>query len=372
MSTAGRMRSRIARMHASTPSISRTRPNAMTAQPPTTSRRIVLAARPRGRPSPSDFRLEHVPVPAPVEGQVLLRTMFLSLDPYMRQQMDAVAPVYSSSIALGAPMAGEVVGRVVASRHPRWREGDLALGPGGWQEHALLDGGTLTPPGLLQSPSQALGVLGMPAFTAYVGLLDIGRPRVGETLVVAAATGAVGAIVGQIARLKGMRVVGIAGGADKCVHAVEALGFDACLDRHAPDLASRLAQACPGGIDIYFENVGGAVLDAVLPLLNIGARIPLIGHIADYNGGAEQGPDRRPALLAAVLQKRIRMQGMIILDHYADRFEAFRRDMAGWLADGRIATREHRVEGLEQAPEAFIGLLEGRNFGKVVVRIGDD
>lgn len=336
------------------------------------SSRIVLAARPRGRPQLSDFRLEHVPVPEPAEGQVLLRTMFLSLDPYMRQQMDAVAPVYSSSIALGAPMAGEAVGRVVASRHPRWRAGDLALGPAGWQEHALLDGNALTPLGPMQSPSQALGVLGMPAFTAYVGLLDIGRPRVGETLVVAAATGAVGAIVGQIARLKGMRVVGIAGGADKCVHAVEALGFDACLDRHAPDLASRLAQACPGGIDIYFENVGGAVLDAVLPLLNVGARIPLIGHIADYNGATDRGVDHRPVLLAAVLQKRIRMQGMIILDHYADRFEAFRRDMAGWLADGRIAEREHRVEGLERAPDAFIGMLEGRNFGKVVVRVGDD
>lgn len=169
-----------------------------------------------------------------------------------------------------------------------------------------------------------------------------------------------------------MRVVGIAGGADKCRHAVEELGFDACLDRHAPDLPGRLAQACPDGIDVYFENVGGAVLDAVLPLLNIGARIPLIGHIADYNGAAAQRPDHRPALLAAVLQKRIRMQGMIILDHYADRFEAFRRDMEGWIADGRITAREHRVDGLENAPEAFIGLLEGRNFGKVVVRVAAD
>ena len=344
----------------------------MTTQPPSTSRRIVLAARPQGRPSPSDFRLEHVPVPGHVDGQVLLQTLYLSLDPYMRQQMDAVAPVYSSSIEPGAPMAGEAVGRVLASRHPRWREGDLVLGPAGWQEHAVLDGDALTLAGALEPPSLALGVLGMPAFTAYVGLLDIGRPRAGETLVVAAATGAVGAVAGQIGKLKGMRVVGIAGGADKCRHAIEELGFDACLDRHAPDLASRLAQACPGGIDIYFENVGGAVLDAVLPLLNVGARIPLIGHIADYNGGADQGPDRRPALLAAVLQKRIRMQGMIILDHYADRFEAFRRDMAGWLADGRITAREHRVEGLAQAPEAFIGMLDGHNFGKVVVRVGDD
>jgi NADPH-dependent curcumin reductase CurA len=340
--------------------------------PPPVSRRIVLAARPRGRPSRDDFRLEHVPVPEPGERQVLLQTLYLSLDPYMRQQMDAVAPVYSSSIPLGAPMAGEAVGRVVASRHPRWREGDLALGPAGWQEHALLDGGALTRPGPVPSLSQALGVLGMPAFTAYVGLLDIGRPRVGETLVVAAATGAVGAAVGQIAKLKGMRVVGIAGGAEKCPYATAELGFDACLARHAPALAGRLSHACPDGIDIYFENVGGAVLDAVLPLLNVGARIPLIGHIADYNGAAGLPGDHRPALLAAVLQKRIRMQGMIILDHYADRFAAFRRDMAGWLADGRIAEREHRVEGLERAPDAFIGMLEGRNFGKVVVRVGQD
>lgn len=337
-----------------------------------TSRRIVLASRPRGAPSPRDFRLEHIPVPAPDDGQVLLHTLFLSLDPYMRQQMDEVAPVYSSSIGLGMPMAGEVVGRVLASQHPRWRAGDLVLGGAGWQEHALLDGDALTPLGTLANPSWALGVLGMPAFTAYVGLLDIGQPRAGETFVVAAATGAVGAVAGQIAKLKGMRVVGIAGGADKCLHAVEELGFDACFDRHAPGLPSRLAQACPDGIDVYFENVGGAVLDAVLPLLNIGARIPLIGHIADYNGNDTQGPGQRPALLAAVLQKRIRMQGMIILDHYADRFEAFRHDMEGWLADGRITAREHRVDGLERAPGAFIGLLEGRNFGKVVVRVGAD
>jgi NADPH-dependent curcumin reductase len=169
-----------------------------------------------------------------------------------------------------------------------------------------------------------------------------------------------------------MRVVGIAGGADKCRHAVDVLGFDACLDRHAPDLSARLAQACPDGIDVYFENVGGAVLDAVLPLLNIGARIPLIGYIADYNAAGAQGPDRRPALMKAILEKRIRMQGMIILDHYGERFEDFRRDMTAWMADGRIASREHRVDGLENAPAAFIDLLEGGNFGKVVVRVADD
>jgi NADPH-dependent curcumin reductase CurA len=212
----------------------------------------------------------------------------------------------------------------------------------------------------------------MPAFTAYVGLLDIGQPRPGETVVVAAATGAVGSVVGQIARLKGARVVGIAGGAEKCRHAVEVLGFDACLDHRAPGLAERLAAACPDGIDVYFENVGGAVFDAVLPLLNDGARVPLCGVIAHYNDAAPPpGPDRLPQAMATLLQRRIRMQGFIILDHYADHFGAFRHDMGQWLAEGRITLREDRVDGLEQAPAAFVGLLQGRNFGKLVVRVAD-
>ena len=212
----------------------------------------------------------------------------------------------------------------------------------------------------------------MPAFTAYVGLLDIGAPKPGETVVVAAATGAVGAVVGQIAKLKGARVVGIAGGADKCRYAVEALGFDACLDRRALDLAQRLAAACQGGIDVYFENVGGAVFEAVLPLLNTGARVPVCGLIAHYNDETQPPrPDPLPGLLSTVLQRRIRLQGFIILDHYAERFDAFRRDMEAWLAGGRVKLREDLVDGLEQAPAAFVGLLEGRNFGKLVVRGAD-
>jgi hypothetical protein len=214
--------------------------------------------------------------------------------------------------------------------------------------------------------------LGMTAFTAYVGLLDIGQPRPGETVVVAAATGAVGSVVGQIARLKGARVVGIAGGAEKCRHAVEQLGFDACVDHRAPALGERLAAACPDGIDVYFENVGGAVFDAVLPLLNDGARVPVCGVIAHYNDAAPPpGPDRLPRVMSTLLQRRIRMQGFIILDHYADRFEAFHRDMGQWLADDRIVLREDRVDGLENAPAAFVGLLQGRNFGKLVVRVAD-
>jgi NADPH-dependent curcumin reductase CurA len=337
---------------------------------PTTHRRIVLAARPRGEPTAADFRLEQAPVPVPADGQVLLRTLYLSLDPYMRNVMEEVAPIYAQSVPLGAPMVGGTVSRVAASRHPRWREGDLVLGQAGWQEYALSEGQDLEPLGDLANPSLALGLLGMPAFTAYVGLLDIGQPKAGETVVVAAATGPVGAVVGQIAKLRGARVVGIAGGKDKCRHAVEELGFDECLDRHAPGLPQRLAAACPKGIDVYFENVGGPVFDAVLPLLNVGARVPVCGGIAHYNEqAAPPGPDRLPAVMAAVLHKRIRMQGLIILDHYGPRFDEFRRDMNEWVGSGRMKLREDRVEGLERAPAALIGLLQGRNFGKLVVQV---
>jgi len=267
-------------------------------------------------------------------------------------------------------MPGGTVSRVVQSRHPRYRAGDLVLAHAGWQDYAVSDGTALTPIPEMARPSLALGALGMPAFTAYVGLLDIGQPKPGETVVVAAATGAVGATVGQIAKLKGARVVGIAGGAQKCRHAVETLGFDACLDRHDPQLDRHLAEACPQGIDVYFENVGGPVFDAVLPLLNIGARMPVIGNIAHYNDTAPPpGPDRLPQLITAVLQKRLRVQGLVILDHYESRLADFQRDMDAWVADGRIHLGEDVVDGLQNAPGAFIGMLEGRNLGKVVVRV---
>lgn len=342
-------------------------------QSDTVNRRLVLAARPRGLPTPADFCLEQSAIPVPAQGQVLLRTLYLSLDPYMRQLMDEVGPVYAPSVPLGQPMVGGTVNRVVASDHAQFRPGDLVLGNAGWQDYALSDGQDLMPLGQMAQPSLALGVLGMPAFTAYVGLLDIGQPRPGETIVVAAATGAVGAVVGQIAKLKGARIVGIAGGADKCRHAVEVLGFDACLDRHDPALAQHLAAACPHGIDVYFENVGGPVFDAVLPLLNIAARVPVCGHIADYNAdAAAHGPDRLPRLLAAVLQKRIRMQGFVILDHYGPRFDTFRHAMSEWIARGLVQATEDRIDGLENAPAAFIGLLQGHNFGKRVVRVGEE
>jgi NADPH-dependent curcumin reductase CurA len=341
-------------------------------QPQPVNRRIVLAARPTGVPTAQDLRLEEAAVPTPGPGQLLLRTLYLSLDPYMRNLMDEAGTSYAPPIALGAPVVGGTVSRVVSSEHAQFKAGDLVLSNAGWQDYALSDGTDLTALGDMAQPSLALGGLGMPAFTAYVGLLDIGQPKPGETVVVAAATGAVGAVVGQIAKLKGARVIGIAGGADKCRYAVEELGFDACIDRHDPQLAQRLAQACPDGIDVYFENVGGAVFEAVLPLLNHYARVPVCGVIAHYNDEAQPPvPNPLPGLMTTLLQKRIRLQGFIILDHYAERFEAFRREMGEWVAAGRVKLREDRVDGLENAPAAFIGLLQGHNFGKLVVRVAE-
>lgn len=336
------------------------------------NRRITLAAHPRGLPAARDFHLDTQPVPRPANGEVLLRTRYLSIDPYMRNLMDEVGPGYAPPVRLGQVMVGGTVSRVVASRNPRFQVADTVLSNAGWQDYALSDGSDLMPLGDLAQSSLALGGLGMPGFTAYVGLLDIGQPQAGETVVVAAATGAVGSVVGQLAKLKGARVVGIAGGADKCRHAVEKLGFDVCVDHRAPNLTSRLAEACPDGIDVYFENVGGDVLDAVLPLLNLHARMPLCGFIAHYNQDShEQAIDKRPQLLATVLQKRVRMQGFIILDHYKDRFEPFQRDMSKWVGEGRITLMEDIVDGLDQAPNALIGLLQGRNLGKSVVRVAD-
>lgn len=336
----------------------------------TVNRRIVLAERPRGLPTPANFRLEEVAVRQPAEGELLLRTLYLSLDPYMRQLMDETPPIYAPSVGLGEPMVGGTVSRVVASNHSKFRIGSLVLARAGWQDYAVSDGEDLTEISEMGRPSLALGGFGMTAFTAYVGLLDIGQPKPGETVVVAAATGAVGAMVGQIAKLKGARVVGIAGNYEKCRFAVEELGFDVCLDRRDTKFADRLAASCPNGIDVYFENVGGPVFDAVFPLLNVGARIPVVGTIAHYNDVSPRpGPDRLLQLMTCVLQKRIRMQGLVILDHYNDRFDAFRRDVEAWVADGQIKLLEDLVDGLQNAPSAFIGLLEGRNLGKLVVRV---
>ena len=335
--------------------------------------RIVLNSRPVGAPTLDNFRLEEAPIAAPATGEVLLRTLFLSLDPYMRGRMSD-GPSYAAPVALGEVMVGSTISRVEASQHPDFKAGDLVLGQSGWQSLALSNGKALSKlDTAMTQPLLALGVLGMPGFTAYMGLLDIGQPQAGETVVVAAASGAVGSVVGQIAKLKGCRVVGIAGGAEKCRYVVSELGFDACIDHRSPDLKQQLAAACPKGIDVYFENVGGAVFDAVLPLLNTRARIPVCGLIANYNDTAlPPGPDRLGLLPRTLLIKRIKMQGFIIFDDYAHHYGEFFGEMSQWLKDGKIKFREDVVDGLENAPQAFIGLLEGKNFGKLVVRLSND
>ncbi|MGD7653339.1 MAG: NADP-dependent oxidoreductase [Verrucomicrobiales bacterium] len=336
------------------------------------NRRIVLNARPHGTPVPDDFRLETTAVPVPADGEVLLRTLYLSLDPYMRGRMSE-GPSYAPPVALNDVMVGGTVSVVEQSQHPDFSAGDLVVAYAGWQDYALSDGtGLVRLDPAMERPSTALGALGMPGFTAYMGLLDIGQPRAGETLVVAAATGAVGSIVGQIGKIIGCRVVGVAGGSGKCRTAIEDLGFDACIDHRAEDFAEQLAAACPDGIDVYFENVGGKVFDAVLPLLNTRARIPLCGLIAHYNETElPPGPDRLPLLTRTMLVKRIKMQGFIIFDDYGSRYDEFATAMSAWIKEGKIKINEDVVDGLEHAPEAFIGLLAGRNKGKLVIRIGD-
>ena len=347
-------------------------------QSKTANRQIVLNSRPVGAPTPGNFRAESGAVPTPGAGQVLLRTVWLSLDPYMRGRMSD-APSYAPPAQLGQPMVGGTVSQVVSSNLPAFREGDLVVAGAGWQDYALSDGRDLIPLGRdVAHPSYALGVLGMPGFTAYTGLLKIGEPKAGETVVVAAASGAVGAVVGQIAKLKGCRVIGVAGGADKCAYVTDTLGFDACVDHRDPAFAAKLKDACPNGIDIYFENVGGAVFDAVWPLLNDHARVPVCGIIAHYNDAAyddtavSTGRDRVPALMGTILRKRIRMQGFIIRDHYATGYAPFLKEMREWVAQGKVKTLEDVVPDLADAPEALIGLLAGKNFGKVVVRVGPD
>jgi len=339
-----------------------------------TNRRFVLASRPKGPPVAKNFRLETQAVPEPGPGQVLLQTLWLSLDPYMRGRM-AEGPSYAPCVALDAVMVGETVSRVVASNNDRFAPGDLVLSFSGWQDYALSDGGDLRRlPDGIENPSWALGVQGMPGFTAWYGLDRIGQPKPGETLVVAAASGPVGGTVGQIAKMRGLRVVGVAGGEKKCRHVVEELGFDVCLDHRAPDFAEQLKTACPNGIDVYFENVGGKVFDAVLPLLNDFARIPVCGVVAHYNDdyGLGPGPDRLPNFSSLVLRKRWRFEGFIILDHYETDHAAFERDIMEWVRKGRVKYVEDVVDGLEAAPDAFIGLLEGRNYGKLVVRVAPD
>jgi NADPH-dependent curcumin reductase CurA len=328
------------------------------------NRQILLKSRPEGAPSLDNFELTESPVREPGEGEVLTRTLYLSLDPYMRGRMSA-AKSYAKPAEVGQPMVGGTVGEIVASRNPKYAVGDIVLGYGGWQEYALsTDAGLRKLDPAVAPASTALGVLGMPGMTAYVGLLEIGQPKPGETIVVAAASGAVGSVVGQIGKITGCRTVGIAGGAEKCRFVTEELGFDACVDHRAPDFAKQLEAACPNGIDIYFENVGGAVQQTVWPLLNDFARIPVCGLIAQYNATRPMpGPD-----MFSVLRKRLLLRGFIVWD-FAAKEADFLRDVSEWIRTGRLKYREDIVDGLENAPAAFLGLLQGKNFGKMLVRI---
>lgn len=337
------------------------------------NRQWTLAKRPVGAPTPDDLKQVHTSIPQPAAGQLLLRTVYLSLDPYMRGRMSD-AKSYAAPVELGEVMVGGTVCRVESSQHADFAEGDWVLAFSGWQDYALSDGTGLVNLGRNpQAPSYALGVMGMPGLTAYMGLMDIGQPKAGETLVVAAASGAVGSLVGQIGKLNGCLVIGIAGGEEKCRYVEETLGFDLCLDHKTDDLAQQLAAACPDGIDIYFENVGGKVFDAVLPLLNPRARIPLCGLISQYNATAlPEGPDRISQLMGTLLKSRIRMQGFIVFEDYGHRYDEFSQVMGDWLQAGKIHYREHKVDGFDNAVPAFIGLLEGKNFGKLVVQVGPD
>jgi NADPH-dependent curcumin reductase CurA len=337
--------------------------------PNRTNRQIVLASRPEGAPQPSNFRVEQSPAPEPQDGQVLLRTLWLSLDPYMRGRMSA-ARSYAKPVEVGEPMVGGTVNEVVASKHPGFNSGDVVLGYAGWQDYAVSDGTELRKLDARRAPvSTALGVLGMPGMTAYTGLLTIGQPKPGETVAVAAATGPVGSLVGQIAKIKGCRAIGVAGGQEKCRYLVDELGFDAAVDHRSKNFPDELRQACPKGIDVYFENVGGAVWDAVAPLLNDFARIPVCGLIAQYNmTELPGGPDRTSQLFRQVLTKRLTIRGFIVSD-FASQAEAFGRDVSTWLQQGKIKYKEDVVEGLENAPQAFLGLLQGKNFGKLLVRV---
>lgn len=331
-----------------------------------TNRRIVLAARPTGLPTETDFRLEQVPVPQPGDGEILVRTRYLSVDPYMRGRMNEGAS-YAPGLALGEVMVGGAVGDVVASRHAAFTAGDVAQVHTGWQDYGLAsgDGARKVDPELAPI-STSLGVLGMPGITAWVGLLEIGQPQEGETVVVSGAAGAVGSLVGQIARIKGCRAVGIAGSDAKVSYVTHELGFTGAFNyKTTTDYEATLRELCPDGVDVYFDNVGGAISDAVVPNMNIGGRIPVCGQISQYNLSA---PEMGPRLTWHFIVKRLRMHGFLVFDFEA-RFAEALQDLTGWVQDGRLSYRQDIVTGLERAPAAFIGMLTGDNIGKRLVQV---
>ncbi|MDE1179075.1 NADP-dependent oxidoreductase [Paraburkholderia sp.] len=336
---------------------------------PIINRRIVLAKYLEGEPSDSHFRIEQTPMRELGDGEVLLKSVFLSLDPYVRNRMTN-AQSYAKGLSIGDVVIGETVAEVVASRHSAFGPGDRVLSWVGWQEYAISDGSDLRLlPYADVPPSTFLGVLGMPGMTAYTGLAEIGKPQAGETVVVPAASGPVGSAVGQIARIQGARAVGIAGGATKCKRLIDDYGFDAAVDHRAPDFEAQLRHACPNGIDVYFDSVGGHPLTVATSMLNDFSRIPLCGTIADYTLPASPpGPDRRPSFVRALLTHRVTMRGFIVYD-FAHRKAEFEEAMSAWIRAGTIRYREDISVGLESAPGTFIGMLGGKNDGKVIVAL---
>jgi NADPH-dependent curcumin reductase CurA len=339
------------------------------------NRQILLTARPKGAPKDSDFRRVESQLPTPGLGQMLTRVIYLSLDPYVRGRMND-GPSYAAPVQIDGVITGRTVSQVIESNLAGYAPGDFVFcDTVGWQEYGVIGADAL---GLRKlDPKQApisasLGVLGMPGFTAWYGLLELGAPKAGQTVVVSAATGAVGSLAGQIARIKGCRTVGIAGAPEKCAFAVEALGYDACISHHSDQLVAELRAACPKGVDVYFENVGGKVFDAVFPQMNNFSRLVLCGGISGYNATTlPRGPDRTSQVLMSMIGRRMKASGFVIGDH-RDRFDEFQNEVSTWLREGKIRHREDITQGLENAVQAFQGLLEGRNFGKQLVQISDD
>ena len=326
------------------------------------NKRVLLASRPSGWVTEGNFRIEDAPLPQPAQGEVLVKNLWLSLDPYMRGRMSD-AKSYVKGVELGEVMVGQTVGEVVASRHEKLKEGDKVLTQLGWQLYGTTKEAIRVPEG--RAPlSCYLGVLGMPGMTAYFGLKEIGQPKAGETLVVSAASGAVGSVVGQLAKLWGARAVGVAGGREKCAYVKDELGFDGCLDYKAGNLAAALKEACPKGVDVYFDNVGGEILDTVLARTNLFGRVVVCGTISDYNSTDPY----RVRNWRVILVNRLRVQGMIVFD-WKERYGEALEALAGYLGQGRLKYRESVVEGLENAPRGLIALLKGENFGKQLVKL---
>lgn len=335
------------------------------------SLQVRLASRPVGAPTAENFDIGETELPEIGDGQLAVRVIWLSLDPYMRGRMSD-ARSYATPVGIGEVMTGGTVAQVIASKHPKFQDGDFVLGMFGWQSHAISDGVGLRKLDPVHAPlSTAVGVLGMPGLTAYVGLLDIGEPKEDETVVVSAASGAVGSVVGQLAKIKGARAVGVAGSPEKIAYVTKELGFDACVSHHSDTLRDDLKAVCPNGVDVYYENVGGATLDAALSLMNPFGRIPVCGMISQYNATTlAEGPSRSQ-LMRQILTDRLKIQGFIVTDRY-DRLKAFLEEVGGYIRDGRLIYKEDIVQGLENAPEAFIGLLQGKNFGKLLVQVSED